>query len=84
MEDRHINALHTVGSELSFEDVKALCTRFRLPGHLDAQVAYRSVGITNAPDGMVGIYQNFLEAGMCFPVSPLMLHLLSSYGINIS
>ncbi|GKE14257.1 hypothetical protein Tco_1421834 [Tanacetum coccineum] len=84
MSDDNINAIRTFGSDLSVDDVKDLCAKYELPGHLEAQAPLSPVAITKATIGMVGIYQNFLEACLHFPLSPLLLELLSSFGVHIT
>ncbi|GKB71014.1 hypothetical protein Tco_0932426 [Tanacetum coccineum] len=84
MSDDNINAIRSFGSNLSVDDVKDLCAKYELPGHLEAQAPLSPVAITKATIGMVGIYQNFLEACLHFPLSPLLLELLSSFGVGFS
>ncbi|GJV78777.1 hypothetical protein Tco_1514647 [Tanacetum coccineum] len=82
--DDNINAIRTFGSDLSVDDVKDLSAKYELHGHLAVQAPLSPVAITKAPVGMMGIYQKFLEAGLRLPLSPLLLELLSSYGVHIS
>ncbi|GJZ54020.1 hypothetical protein Tco_0608905 [Tanacetum coccineum] len=52
MSDDNINAIRTFGSNLSVDDVKDLCAKYELLGHLEAQAPLSPVAITKAPIGI--------------------------------
>lgn len=71
-------------STLTPKKVASLCTKFYLGDEVGACAPDANHNINSNPEHMVGIYKNFLQAGLRFPISVFLGKILQHYRISIS
>ena len=81
--------MKTFGSEaypstLTPKKVASLCQKFNLGDEVGACAPDENHNINSNPEHMVGIYKNFLQAGLRFPISVFLSKFLRHYRISIS
>jgi len=81
---REHRAAHNVPSTLTNQDLEEIVQQFHLPPNLDARLPEKGKFITAAPPGFVGVYHQYLVAGLRFPVNDFINEFLSFYHLHIA
>jgi len=81
---RENRAAHNVPSTLTDQDLEEIVRQFHLPSILQPRNPEKGKFITAAPSGFVGIYLQYLVAGLRFPVCDFINELLSFYHLHIA
>ncbi|KAL4557155.1 hypothetical protein LXL04_035327 [Taraxacum kok-saghyz] len=76
--------MDTITCSLTFDNLAEICENFKLSAALKLELPSENQTIKTPPEGYVGIYHQFLKAGLRFPVFDFLKTVLSHYKLHIA